>query len=146
LQIADLKPGEDVPPHEPDACPCFTWRTLEKQYLWLLDQLDAAVGRRPELAELLAWPGCFLVEEREKGSRRGRPSLKRPFYLLAAEFVALARFDGGEAPRGFYTALARHLSFPWYGISFTPGELREAVRGWYAKSPGLSPEGRVFLP
>lgn len=167
-QIADLKPGEDVASHEPSNCPCFIWRSLTKEYLSLKNELAAAAGLREpdtepairtaaewartkfgdysELTKHLPWPGCLCVTEERRQNRRGRPSLKRSFYLLAAEFIAVVRAGGESMPRGFYKALSQYLSFPWYGINFTAGELRKAVCEWYARSPGISPAGRAFYP
>ena len=111
-QIADLNPGEDVASHEPSNCPCFIWRSLTKEYLSLKNELAAAAGLREpdtepairtaaewartkfgdysELTKHLPWPGCLCVTK-SAADRRGRPSLKRSFYLLAAEFIAVVR-------------------------------------------------------
>jgi hypothetical protein len=110
--------------HSVAECEAPTWSRLEKRRGDLRDGLEAAAGLLPELAELRPWPGCILVREHGRASRRGRPSLKHNFYRLAADYAAAARRQSGKLPWGFFPALARHLSLPPFGITFKPLELR----------------------
>jgi len=108
-------------------CEAPTWTRLEKRRGKLLDDFEAAAGLLPELSELRLWRGCVLVREWGRPNRRGKPSIKRPFYELAADYAEAARLPTGRVPHGFFPALARHLSLPEFSVRLSPYELKNEV-------------------
>ena len=122
-----VKPGEEWEVHSPTECQGPSWRFLEKQRGNLRLAFLHAMRRRSDCSVRLPWDGALLVTETARPSRRGRPSLKHDHYDLASAYVLTIRATGAKIPRGFFPALARHLSMPWFDLSFTANELKKAT-------------------
>ena len=129
--------------HTISQCEGPGWTRLEKQRGELHDGLAAAAGRMPELAQYQPWAGAFLVREYGRRNRRGRPSLKWPWYSLAADYRLAVIESAGKLPHGFYPALARHLSATEFGVIFNAQELKTRTRDAEKRTMPLgAPAGR----
>jgi hypothetical protein len=121
------KPGQEWEVHSPTECQGPSWRFLEKQRGNLRSGfLHATRLRRKRLARL-PWDGALLVTEIARRRRRGRPALKHGHYDLATAYALTVRTAGIRIPRGFFPALARHLSMPWFDLCFSANELKKAT-------------------
>jgi len=122
------EPRPQGEPHAPDECEAHTWKFLDKRYGELYREWAAAAGLCPELAKHQPWAGTLLVTELERPNRRGRPALKHPWYDLATAFKLTTMKVNQDVPRGIFPALARCLSAPWFGLSFSAKELKTRTR------------------
>lgn len=125
--LAAFQPCREWKPDSPDKCMDPTWLAAEKRLVDLQFSLCLAAGIVKFPLGPMPGDGVFLVKELNRGNRRGRPSLKHEFYDLAVHYTLGARVKDRRSRHGFFPALARHLSLPWLGISFSAHELRQAV-------------------
>jgi hypothetical protein len=113
--------------HSPDRCEAHSWKFLDKRRSDLHGEWAAAAGVLPALAQCQPWQGGLLITEFARSNPRGRPALKRPWYDLATAYKLSALLVAETVPRDFFGALALHLSLPWFGLSFSAGELKKAT-------------------
>jgi hypothetical protein len=124
VHFGRVKLGQPWEPHAPAECDGPRWVFLEKRRSELYDRLACAAGIGEHALCASRTEGAALVSVSGRRSQRGRPALKQGWFDLATAYKLSVLESSGKVPRHFFSELARHLSFPEFGLRFTAAGLK----------------------